>query len=150
MLDSLSVVLVFQLMLHHHTTATAGAFTTPTDSSELLTSVEFDVQEVSARDTSEDTWCEEDPPCRVDQILGVCAVDKAVCCLLYYYWEDIYLEGGQVPCPDLRPNLHSESLRHHRCRPRRHQWHRCRALRRPRPVRPGMERDEAAGNDLTG
>ena len=72
----MSVVLISRLMLNLHTTATAGVFTSPNGSSEQLTTVEFNVQEMYVRDTSEDTCWEEDPPSHVDQILGV--ADKAV------------------------------------------------------------------------
>ncbi|KAF7967492.1 hypothetical protein HWV62_34059 [Athelia sp. TMB] len=73
----MSVVLISRLMLNLHTTATAGVFTSPNGSSQQLTSVEFNVQEMSVRDTSEDTCWDEDPPSHVDQIPGFCEADKA-------------------------------------------------------------------------
>lgn len=67
---SMSVTLVSRLMLNLHTTNTAGILTSPNDSCELLTSVEWNVAELSQRGGSEDTCCEPDPPSHVDQILG--------------------------------------------------------------------------------
>ncbi|KAF7967544.1 hypothetical protein HWV62_33964 [Athelia sp. TMB] len=47
----MSVVLISRLMLNLHTTATAGVFTSPNGSSQQLTSVEFNVQEIAASDS---------------------------------------------------------------------------------------------------
>lgn len=74
----MSVTLVSRLMLNLHTTTTAGLFISPNSSSELLTSVEFNVQEISLRGDSEDTYCETEPPSHVNQTLSVCDADKAV------------------------------------------------------------------------